>query len=102
MHSASVRIVVVFGALAKRWLSNRKERVLLISVSSVLRGVPADFASVQTAKSVVVPISNNVERVPYVDSFARNSYYANYELFSTFTPDEYDRLTMRFPSLDDD
>lgn len=36
-----------------------------------------------------------------IDSYNRNSYYANYELFSNFEPDKHDRLAMRFPTDDD-
>ena len=72
----------------------------MICVSNFLRGEPADFDYPHKEKQTP-PAESSVRKTPEVSQGIKTTYYANYELFSTFTPDEYDRLTMRFPTDDD-
>lgn len=77
----------------------------MINVSSFLRGEPRDWDEPKSAKEKPKCTHQEGHSFPIEPSYSefnRKSYYANYELFSTFTPDEYDRLSMRFPVLDDD
>ena len=73
----------------------------MISVASIMRGEPADFHKNSDVPSKKQVIHDGSPTCP-VNDYHRDSYYANYEMFSTFTPDEHERLGMPFPFYADD
>lgn len=69
----------------------------MISVASIMRGEPADFKSVCPTTPASSPAPYESESLYHPGGYARKSFFANYEVFSTFTPDEYNRPAMRLP-----
>lgn len=76
----------------------------MISVASIMRGAPMDFPE---KKAAAVPASTpdvcqTTRDQICANQYEKNSYYANYEVFSTLTPTEHERSGMRFPFYADD
>ena len=72
----------------------------MICVSSFLRGEPKDYESFK--KKDAQAEESCTKRVPHEIERHRVAYFTNYEQYSTFTPDKYDRLAMPFPFYDGD